>query len=252
MLAALINALQADRRRDLADAARADRRRRRGRRRGRADPRSTAGVQRRSSACDSRGALHRGRPDYQDGSMPPRSAGSPSTNPEGARRPAGRRDRRHGPVHRTLGPARDGRVRAGAHERTTRWSSRWPTRTPRSRPRRRPATRGSIATGRSDYPNQINNVLCFPGIFRGALDVRAREITDAMKMAAARGHRRDRARRRSCATTTSSPPSFNRDVAEAVAAAVAQEAQRTGESRVEGGEVGYAPGDTADFRPVKL
>ena len=44
-----------------------------------------------------------------------------------------------------------------------------------------------IATGRSDYPNQINNVLCFPGIFRGALDVRAREITEAMKMAAARG-----------------------------------------------------------------
>ena len=44
-----------------------------------------------------------------------------------------------------------------------------------------------IATGRSDYPNQINNVLCFPGIFRGALDVRAREITEDMKMAAARG-----------------------------------------------------------------
>ena len=44
-----------------------------------------------------------------------------------------------------------------------------------------------IATGRSDYPNQINNVLCFPGIFRGALDVRARDITEEMKMAAARG-----------------------------------------------------------------
>src|SRR6187402_3060192 len=44
-----------------------------------------------------------------------------------------------------------------------------------------------MATGRSDYPNQINNVLCFPGIFRGALDVRAREITEEMKMAAARG-----------------------------------------------------------------
>ena len=42
-----------------------------------------------------------------------------------------------------------------------------------------------IATGRSDYPNQINNVLCFPGIFRGALDVRAREIDEAMKLAAA-------------------------------------------------------------------
>ncbi len=43
-----------------------------------------------------------------------------------------------------------------------------------------------VATGRSDYPNQINNVLCFPGLFRGVLDCRAREINDAMKMAAAR------------------------------------------------------------------
>jgi malate dehydrogenase (oxaloacetate-decarboxylating) len=42
-----------------------------------------------------------------------------------------------------------------------------------------------IATGRSDYPNQINNVLAFPGMFRGALDVRASQITPAMKFAAA-------------------------------------------------------------------
>ncbi|WP_123040572.1 NAD-dependent malic enzyme [Cohnella candidum] len=44
---------------------------------------------------------------------------------------------------------------------------------------------GVIATGRSDYPNQINNVLCFPGIFRGALDCRATEINEEMKLAAA-------------------------------------------------------------------
>lgn len=43
-----------------------------------------------------------------------------------------------------------------------------------------------VATGRSDYPNQINNVLCFPGLFRGVLDCRAREINEAMKMAAAK------------------------------------------------------------------
>ncbi len=43
-----------------------------------------------------------------------------------------------------------------------------------------------VATGRSDYPNQVNNVLCFPFVFRGALDVRARQITDGMKLAAAR------------------------------------------------------------------
>ena len=43
-----------------------------------------------------------------------------------------------------------------------------------------------VSTGRSDYPNQVNNVLCFPGIFRGALDVRASDINDAMKLAAAK------------------------------------------------------------------
>lgn len=42
-----------------------------------------------------------------------------------------------------------------------------------------------VSTGRSDYPNQVNNVLCFPGIFRGALDVRASDINDRMKVAAA-------------------------------------------------------------------
>jgi len=43
-----------------------------------------------------------------------------------------------------------------------------------------------VATGRSDYPNQINNVLAFPGIFRGALDVRATDINEEMKIAAAK------------------------------------------------------------------
>ena len=47
-----------------------------------------------------------------------------------------------------------------------------------------------VATGRSDYPNQINNVLCFPGLFRGALDARATAITEEMKLAAAYGDRR--------------------------------------------------------------
>ena len=44
-----------------------------------------------------------------------------------------------------------------------------------------------MATGRSDFPNQINNVLAFPGVFRGALDVRAPAITEEMKLAAAQG-----------------------------------------------------------------
>ena len=43
---------------------------------------------------------------------------------------------------------------------------------------------GAVGTGRSDYANQVNNVLAFPGIFRGALDVRATDITEEMKLAA--------------------------------------------------------------------
>ncbi len=87
-----------------------------------------------------------------------------------------------------------------------------------------------IATGRSDYPNQINNVLAFPGIFRGALDVRASQITEGMKVAA--GH--------AIAATIAEedlgpeyvvPSVFNRDVAPAVAAAVAHAAVADGVAR---------------------
>ena len=87
-----------------------------------------------------------------------------------------------------------------------------------------------VGTGRSDYPNQINNVLVFPGIFRGALDVRARDINDAMKVAAAKaiaslipesGLREDNI----------IPSAFDPRVAQAVAAAVAQAARETGVAR---------------------
>jgi malate dehydrogenase (oxaloacetate-decarboxylating) len=104
-----------------------------------------------------------------------------------------------------------------------------------------------IATGRSDYPNQINNVLCFPGVFRGALDVRARQITEDMKMAAARGIAAivgDDELREDYII----PSVFNRDVAEVVASAVAAEARRTGAAMAEGAEIGYARADTAEFR----
>ena len=107
-----------------------------------------------------------------------------------------------------------------------------------------------IATGRSDYPNQINNVLAFPGIFRGALDVRAVEITDAMKMAAARGIaeivREDELREDYIV-----PSVFNRDVGDAVAAAVADQAKAQGAAEAGGAEIGYAPSDTEEFRPVR-
>src|SRR6187402_3414599 len=87
-----------------------------------------------------------------------------------------------------------------------------------------------MATGRSDYPNQINNVLCFPGIFRGALDVRAREITEEMKMAAARGIAAivgDQERHAEYIV----PSVFDKRVAEAVARDVEEAAHRTGVAR---------------------
>src|SRR5207302_246466 len=97
-------------------------------------------------------------------------------------------------------------------------------------------------TGCSDYPNQINNVLCFPGIFRGALDVRAPAITESMKMAAAHAIA-DIVEESELREDYIIPSVFNRDVAPAVAAAVAREARADGTARA-GQEVGFAHGDT--------
>ncbi|MDO9356473.1 MAG: NAD-dependent malic enzyme, partial [Solirubrobacteraceae bacterium] len=82
-----------------------------------------------------------------------------------------------------------------------------------------------LATGRSDYPNQINNVLAFPGIFRGAMDVRARAITEEMKIAAARAIA-DAVPADQLREDFIIPSVFDREVAPAVAAAVALEADR--------------------------
>jgi malate dehydrogenase (oxaloacetate-decarboxylating) len=84
-----------------------------------------------------------------------------------------------------------------------------------------------MATGRSDYPNQINNALCFPGLFRGVLDVRAREINDEMKIAAAEAIA-------SCVSARELNPEyiipsiFDQSVARSVARAVAEAAYKTG------------------------
>jgi malate dehydrogenase (oxaloacetate-decarboxylating) len=198
---------------------------------------------------DSRGALHRGRPDFQDGSMSTQKRWFAELNSEGrAGPPADVIDGMDLFVGLSGPRAMDPSALARMSDDAMVFAMANPN--PDVPPEEAARHARVIATGRSDYPNQINNVLCFPGIFRGALDVRAREITDAMKMAAARGIaeivREDELR-----PDYIIPSAFNRDVAEAVASAVAQEAQRTGESRVEGGEVGYAPGDTAEFRPVK-
>jgi malate dehydrogenase (oxaloacetate-decarboxylating) len=87
-----------------------------------------------------------------------------------------------------------------------------------------------VATGRSDFPNQINNVLAFPGVFRGALDVRATSITESMKLAAADAL---------AAVITGElradhiiPSVFDERVAPAVAAAVADAAHLAGVARL--------------------
>ena len=87
-----------------------------------------------------------------------------------------------------------------------------------------------MATGRSDYPNQINNVLCFPGIFRGALDAGAPAITEEMKLAAAQGIA-DVVAEEDLAEDYIIPSVFDRDVAPAVARAVVEEAKRAGLAR---------------------
>ena len=88
-----------------------------------------------------------------------------------------------------------------------------------------------VATGRSDFPNQINNVLAFPGIFRGAFDVRAKDINDEMKIAAANAL---------AGLITDDelnpdyiiPKAFDKRVGPAVAKAVAEAARKTGVARL--------------------
>jgi malate dehydrogenase (oxaloacetate-decarboxylating) len=88
-----------------------------------------------------------------------------------------------------------------------------------------------MATGRSDYPNQINNVLCFPGIFRGALDAGAPAITEEMKLAAAQGIA-GVVTEEDLSEDYIIPSVFNREVAPAVAEAVVEEAKRAGLARI--------------------
>ena len=87
-----------------------------------------------------------------------------------------------------------------------------------------------VATGRSDYPNQINNVLAFPGIFRGALDARASDINDAMKIAAA--HALAELVGDDLSADYIIPAAFDPRVRDAVASAVEQAARASGVARV--------------------
>src|SRR4051812_40038719 len=200
--------------------------------------------------CDSKGALSTDRADYQDGSMSAikrwfaeatndeRRSGGPADVIEGADLFVGLSGAKVMPAEALAKMADDAMVFAMANP------------TPEVSPEEAEPYARIIATGRSDYPNQINNVLCFPGIFRGALDVRAREITEEMKMAAAHGIASivgDRELREDHII----PSPFNRDVPEAVAAAVAEQAQREGTAEAQGDEIGYAPGETQEFGAMR-
>ena len=88
-----------------------------------------------------------------------------------------------------------------------------------------------VATGRSDFPNQINNVLAFPGIFRGAFDVRAKEINDEMKLAASEALA-NLITDEELSPEYIIPKAFDKRVGPAVAKAVAEAAKRTGVARI--------------------
>ena len=88
-----------------------------------------------------------------------------------------------------------------------------------------------IATGRSDFPNQINNVLAFPGIFRGTFDVRANDINEEMKMAAAKALA-DLISDEELSADYIIPKAFDKRVGPAVAAAVAAAARKSGVARI--------------------
>ena len=88
-----------------------------------------------------------------------------------------------------------------------------------------------VSTGRSDFPNQINNVLCFPGIFRGALDVRAKDINDEMKVAAAYAIA-ELVSDQELNAEYILPVAFDERVKDAVAKAVAEAAKKSGVARL--------------------
>jgi malate dehydrogenase (oxaloacetate-decarboxylating) len=181
-------------------------------------------------ACDRDGAIHSGRRDYEEGTMNSVKAWlAEQTNPDG--RDGSLVDVLEG-TDLFIGLSGPGILEAKdlARMNPDPFVFAMANPNPEVKPEdARPYVR-VMATGRSDYPNQINNVLAFPGIFRGALDVRAPKITEEMKVAAAHG----------IAGVVSDdelnedyiiPSVFNNDVCPAVARAVAEEAQREGMAR---------------------
>jgi malate dehydrogenase (oxaloacetate-decarboxylating) len=180
-------------------------------------------------ACDRFGAIHTGRDDYEAGSLnAPKRWLAENTNA----------DRRDGTPREVIegtdlfvGLSGPGIISASDLERMNAdpFVFAMANPNPEVKPEEAAPHVRVMATGRSDYPNQINNVLAFPGVFRGALDARATAITEEMKLAAARG----------IASTVHDdeldedyiiPSVFNRDVARAVADAVRAVAERSAQT----------------------
>jgi malate dehydrogenase (oxaloacetate-decarboxylating) len=183
-------------------------------------------------ACDRFGAIHTGREDYEAGSMnTPKRWLAENTNPD--RRDGSPREVIEG-TDLFVGLSGPGIIDAADLQRMNPDPFVFAMANPN--PEVRPEEAGPhvrvMATGRSDYPNQINNVLAFPGVFRGALDARATDISEEMKLAAAEG----------IASVVEDdeldedyiiPSVFNRDVSQAVASAVREVAERSRVSAAE-------------------
>ena len=183
-------------------------------------------------ACDRFGAIHAGRDDYAAGSMnAPKRWLAENTN-------AGRREGQPREVIEGtdlfIGLSGPGIIDAPDLQRMNPdpFVFAMANPNPEVKPEDAAPHVRVMATGRSDYPNQINNVLAFPGVFRGALDARSTAITEEMKLAAARGI---------AEVVTDEeldedyivPSVFNRDVSRAVASAVAEVAARAAGTEVE-------------------
>ena len=175
--------------------------------------------------CDSKGALWRGRPDLEG----VKAAYAERTNPESFQ---GTADEALAGADVFIGLSQPGAISTAgvAQMADDAIVFAMANTTPEVSPEEIEGLAAVIATGRSDYPNQINNVLAFPGIFRGALDVRATTITTGMEVAAGTA----------IAAVISDeelspdyivPSVFNRDVALNVAEAVAAAAERDGVAR---------------------
>ncbi len=175
--------------------------------------------------CDRKGALYRGRDDLG----PWKAAFAERTNPENF---SGTPDEALAGADVFIGLSGPGAITrdgvAAMAEGAIVFAMANPT--PEVAPEEIEGLAAVVATGRSDYPNQINNVLAFPGIFRGALDVRASTINEEMKLAAAQAIAAV-VKPDELSPEYVIPSVFNREVAPLVASAVAAAAEESGVAR---------------------